>query len=190
MIKSQTKKPVSETPKKRGRPRKVLAELKPKTIPAVEARVEKIVEQTPIVAEAEVKAVKKTSLGKYFYAIGRRKSATAKVRAYEDESKMQVNKNAFGDYFSTKDLQRIVLSPLALLGLEKKLGFEMFVSGGGKHAQAEAVKLAIARTLIIRNIEDKPTLRKAGFLTRDSRVKERKKPGLKRARRGPQWAKR
>ena len=66
----------------------------------------------------------------------------------------------------------------------------MFAHGGGKHAQAEAARHAIARALVFRNAEDKPTLKKAGFLTRDPRVKERKKPGLKRARRGPQWAKR
>ncbi|MCL5435727.1 MAG: 30S ribosomal protein S9 [Patescibacteria group bacterium] len=144
--------------------------------------------KAPVAAPEEKPAVSKRE--KYLYAIGRRKTAVAKVRAFPGSAEFQVNKRPFGKYFQTKDLQKTVLSPLSLLGLEKELGFEVFVSGSGIHSQADAVRHAIARLLILRNPEDKRTLKKAGFLTRDPRVKERKKPGLKRARRGPQWAKR
>lgn len=143
--------------------------------------------KTPVEPQ-EVKTAPKRE--KYIYAIGRRKSAVAKVRAFAGSTEFKVNKRAFGQYFQTKDLQKTVLSPLALLGLEKELGFEVFVSGSGIRSQADAVRHAISRVLVLRNPEDKRTLKKAGFLTRDPRVKERKKPGLKRARRGPQWAKR
>jgi len=140
--------------------------------------------------ETEKTAEQAVNKGVYFYAMGRRKTAAAKVRAYENSTQFTVNTKSFGDYFRTKDLQKIVLTPLNLLGLEKKIGFEIFISGGGTHAQAEAARHGIARTLILRNPEDKSVLKQAGLLTRDPRVKERKKPGLRRARRGPQWAKR
>lgn len=177
-------------PKKRGRPKKAIAlesaklaeEAQPIPKPATPAKV---------VATEEVAATKKPqNRGRYHYAIGRRKSALAKIRIFEDTSDISINKRPFGAYFAHKDLQKTALSPLSLLGLEKRLGFEVFVSGGGLHAQSEAVRHGIARALVVRNPEDKPLLKKAGFLTRDPRVKERKKPGLRRARRGPQWAKR
>jgi len=140
--------------------------------------------------QRETLAPREKAGARYIYAIGRRKTAMVKLRLRFDGKKFTVNTKPFQDYFQTPDLQRIVTSPLNLLGIDERAGGEMFAHGGGKHAQAEAARHAIARALVFRNAEDKPTLKKAGFLTRDPRVKERKKPGLKRARRGPQWAKR
>ena len=97
---------------------------------------------------------------------------------------------ADGKPIPTIDLQKIVTSPLSTLGLEARIGWKINVAGGGIHAQAEAARHGISLALILRNTEDRPTLRKVGYLTRDPRVKERKKPGRKGARRGPQWSKR
>lgn len=126
----------------------------------------------------------------YFYAVGRRKTAMAKVRLLEGDGTITINSHKLTEYFPTHDLQRIVTTPLSLLGLEKQMAVSSFVAGGGTHAQAEALRHGITRALVIRNEQDKPTLKKFGLLTRDPRVKERKKPGLRKARRAPQWSKR
>lgn len=181
-------------PRKRGRAKKIepaakkisekekVVTHKPKlheAEPTKEAVVEKVA--TPIEPEKPAH---------YFYAIGRRKSAMAKIRLHLKAGDVKVNNKDYKNYFQGKDQQKIVLAPLALLGLEKTVSVEVFPSGGGIHAQAEAVRHGISRALIARNLEDKSVLKKAGFLTRDPRVKERKKPGHKRARRSPQWSKR
>lgn len=126
----------------------------------------------------------------YLYAIGRRKTAAAKVRLYPDGQGVTVNGKPVTQYFITDDLQKTILSPLAALGQEKQVRIESFVSGGGITAQAGALRHGISRALVLKNQEDKVTLKKLGFLTRDSRRKERKKPGLRKARRRPQWSKR
>lgn len=129
--------------------------------------------------------------GKYISTIGRRKTAVAQVRLYKNgKGHIVVNDLAFDKYFPTFQFKNIIMQPLKLGGLEKKLDFSILVKGGGKKGQAEAVRLGIARSLIAMNKGLKPTLKKAGLLTRDSRKKERKKPGLKKARRAPQWSKR
>jgi len=128
---------------------------------------------------------------KYFEATGRRKTAVARVRLYTKGDKaMEVNGMAFAKYFPTKILQMT-----ALASLDKMKSLERFrvvakVNGGGVNSQAEAVRHGIARALVIFNPDYRKRLRKAGFLTRDPRMKERKKFGLKRARRAPQWSKR
>ena len=185
-IKKTTAKPAA--PRKRGRPRKTPLPQETKVETAKKDSIKAVADVKT--TETEKTAEQAVNKGVYFYAMGRRKTAAAKVRAYENSTQFTVNTKSFGDYFRTKDLQKIVLTPLNLLGLEKKIGFEIFISGGGTHAQAEAARHGIARTLILRNPEDKSVLKQAGLLTRDPRVKERKKPGLRRARRGPQWAKR
>ncbi|OGE73812.1 MAG: 30S ribosomal protein S9 [Candidatus Doudnabacteria bacterium RIFCSPLOWO2_02_FULL_42_9] len=101
-----------------------------------------------------------------------------------------INKLPLESYFQTSDLQYIVMHPMTSIGVEKGLNVKTKVSGGGIHSQAEAVRHAISRALINYNPESRRTLKKLGFLTRDPRVKERKKPGLKRARRAPQFSKR
>lgn len=131
---------------------------------------------------------KKTS---YLYAIGRRKEAIAVVKLHKNgKGKITVNGKLYSVYFPIEELEQIVSGPLKSVGQADKVDVEATVRGGGKRGQAEAVRLGISRALVQLNINFKKNLRKAGFLTRDSRVKERKKPGLKRARRAPQWQKR
>lgn len=127
----------------------------------------------------------------YIYAVGRRKSATAQVRIYKKgEGEITINEKKLQDYFKTTNLQNIIYAPFKLVGQGEKLKVWAKVVGGGKVGQAEAIRHGISRALLEINPNFRKPLRKQGFLTRDSRVKERKKPGLKRARRAPQWSKR
>jgi small subunit ribosomal protein S9 len=128
---------------------------------------------------------------KYFEATGRRKTANARVRLYTKGDKgMEVNGMDFTKYFPTKDLQATALASLDKMKSLERFKVTAKVNGGGINAQAEAVRHGIARALVIFNADYRKRLRKAGFLTRDPRMKERKKPGLRRARRAPQWSKR
>jgi len=128
---------------------------------------------------------------KYFEATGRRKTAVARVRLYTKGDKgMEVNNMDFTKYFPTKVLQSTALSSLDKMKSLERFKVTAMVNGGGVNAQAEAVRHGIARALVIFNPDYRKRLRKAGFLTRDPRMKERKKPGLRRARRAPQWSKR
>lgn len=128
--------------------------------------------------------------GKYISAIGKRKTAAARVRLYKNgKGVIAVNEILAKKYFNAGDF--IILNqPLKLTGLLRDLDFSIIVKGGGKKSQAEAVKHGISRALIEYDKELKTTLKSKGFLTRDARKKERKKPGLKKARRAPQWSKR
>lgn len=125
-----------------------------------------------------------------FYGLGRRKTAVAKVILVPDVEKRRVNKQPFASYFPTTAMQQRVLLPLSITSQDTKFGFEAKASGGGKHGQADAVRLGVARALIKVDEGWRKQLRAAGLLTRDPRAKERKKPGLKRARRAPQFSKR
>lgn len=128
---------------------------------------------------------------KYIRAIGRRKSATARAQLFvKGSGKFFVNKKDIADYFISKELIDIARASLEKTGKLDSSDINIIVSGGGKKGQSEAIRLATARALISHNQDLKPQLRAAGFVTVDSRVKERKKPGLKRARRAPQWSKR
>lgn len=131
----------------------------------------------------------------YLYAVGRRKTAVARVRYYKKgDGSIEVNQKDFQKYFPTSLLQALARSPMELIKdqlpdvLEAKLTIK--VQGGGMHSQAEAVRHGISRVLLSLDESLRSSLKKAGFLTRDPRRKERKKPGLKRARRAPQWSKR
>lgn len=127
----------------------------------------------------------------YLFAVGRRKTAVARVRLYKKgDREVTVNEKTVPVYFQTAALQGIALAPLNLLTGLKDVSFSIKTLGGGKAAQAEAVRLGISRALLLLDPEYKAVFKKAGLLTRDSRKKERKKPGLKRARRAPQWSKR
>ena len=130
------------------------------------------------------------TLGKYFYGLGRRKEATAKVRLYTGQGAATVNGKSLDEYFGDINLINEVYSPLKLVGVVEKYYITAMVDGGGKSSQAESIRLAISRALVEIDEDNKGTLRKVGFLTRDPRVKERKKPGLKRARKAPQFSKR
>lgn len=129
--------------------------------------------------------------GKYFYGIGRRKTASAQVRLYKGDGKIVVINDQVGNrYFSPRDLLEIALTPLTTVGMQKDFDISAHVHGGGMAAQADAVRHGIARALVEFDANLKTALKKAGLLTRDARVKERKKFGLKRARRAPQFSKR
>lgn len=141
-------------------------------------------------------AIQAAKVEKFFSGIGRRKSATARVRLYpqkrgtENPYDLIVNKKDYLAYFPVVKLREVSVSPLNLLNLQGRFKITALTGGGGIAAQAEAVRLGIARTLIAINPLFKKPLKRAGFLTRDPRKKERKKPGLKKARRAPQWQKR
>ncbi len=127
----------------------------------------------------------------YYEGIGRRKESTARVRVMSGSGKFVVNEKAASDYFTRLGDMENILSPLALAGENKELlDITVVVKGGGVSGQTDAVRLGVARALIKMNPDVQPTLRKGGFLTRDARIKERKKPGLKRARKAPTYTKR
>lgn len=127
----------------------------------------------------------------YIKSIGRRKAAIATVRFFFGGSgKITINEKVFEDYFPTALLQQTVLAPLEQTHTREQFNIVVHVRGGGVTGQAESVRLGIARSLILINPELRTTLKKLGFLRRDARVRERKKYGLRSARRAPQWAKR
>lgn len=130
--------------------------------------------------------------GKYYYATGRRKNAVARVRIYPEgkDKTFVINKKDYKKYFPTLELTRIVEDSQRATNYRGKISVSVNVLGGGKKGQAEATRLGIARSLVEMDESLKTQLREQGFLTRDPRVKERKKPGLKKARRAPQWQKR
>ncbi|RFS86203.1 30S ribosomal protein S9 [Actinomadura spongiicola] len=121
---------------------------------------------------------------------GRRKQAIARVRIVPGSGKWKINGRSLDQYFPNKVHQQIVNEPFVLLGLEGQFDVLARVNGGGTTGQAGALRLGISRALQFSNIEHRPALKKAGFLTRDARVPERKKAGLKKARKAPQYSKR
>ncbi|MCE7985632.1 MAG: 30S ribosomal protein S9 [Caldilinea sp. CFX5] len=129
-------------------------------------------------------------MSEYVEAIGRRKTATARVRLYPGTGDIVVNDLPANTYFGRALDQMILRQPLALTGTEATYNISVHVNGGGDSGQAAAVRLGIARALCASDINFRPVLKSAGFLTRDARAKERKKPGLKRARKAPQYTKR
>jgi len=153
-------------------------------------------------AEKKVKKIEKKksvekaaeTADKYFYAVGRRKTSVAQVRVYSEKKAgkdgLIVNKRKMKEYFPTLALQNIFLDALRTTGTQNKLRVSVLVKGGGLSGQAKAIRLGIARALVKLDESFKKSLKSAGFLTRDSRIVERKKPGLKKARRAPQWQKR
>ncbi len=127
----------------------------------------------------------------FLVAVGRRKTSIARIRLFAKGSgQISVNDQTVQDYFSLADYINTALQPVVLLGLEKNIDAKIKVGGGGKAGQAIAVRHGLARALLLLNEDYRKQLRPAGFLTRDARVKERKKPGLKKARRAPQFSKR
>ena len=127
----------------------------------------------------------------FFYGTGRRKSSVARVRLYQGTGKVTINGRDIDDYFGLETLKLIVRQPLALTDLTEKFDVECRVAGGGVTGQAGAIRHGLARALLQYDSENlRASLKKAGFLTRDPRMKERKKYGLKAARRAPQFSKR
>ena len=126
----------------------------------------------------------------YFYACGKRKTSIARVKIHENGTgEITVNTLPIKKYFSGIQPEKVT-SPLALTNQLRSFDISIQVEGGGKDSQSEAARHGISRALIIFDPALRTSLKKAGFLRRDSRIHERKKPGLKRARRAPQWAKR
>jgi small subunit ribosomal protein S9 len=149
-----------------------------------------------VAAPKEVAAPKVTKTAakadRYLYAVGRRKTAVAQVRLYPaaKTKDVMVNDKTIRAYFGTPALETVALSPLKVVGMEETFSVTVLVRGGGLHGQADAVKLGVARALLKQDINLRAVLKAQGMLTRDARAVERKKPGLKKARRAPQWSKR
>ena len=144
-----------------------------------------------------VKPKKKTEkVRSYYEAVGRRKRAVARVRLFtcrpfeSQKAKILVNEKSYTDFFPTFQLQEIAASPLHKMKSINRFKATVKVKGGGIRGQAEAIRHGLARTLVKFNPDFSKKLKRAGFLRRDPRKKERKKPGLKKARRAPQWRKR
>ena len=126
----------------------------------------------------------------YFYGTGRRKNSVARVRVYNGTGKITINDRDIDDYFGLETLKLIVRQPLAVACVEGKFDIVVRVAGGGVSGQAGAIRHGLSRALLVYDENLRGELKKAGFLTRDPRMKERKKYGLKAARRAPQFSKR
>lgn len=145
------------------------------------------VKKMAVVKTPALKTVKRT----YVFAVGRRKEAVARVRWHNGTTEtISINGRTIDNYFPTRELQQLVKDPLTLTDYISRGSVTAKVDGGGIQGQAESVRLGIARVLVKIDPDLRITLKRAGFLRRDPRVKERKKYGLKRARRAPQWQKR
>lgn len=144
------------------------------------------VASAPKPAVSPVKAV----APRYFEARGGRKTSMSRVRISPKYAGVTINGKDLNQYFTGTDLQQTVMRPLVTMGVDKTMGVSAKVSGGGLNGQAGAISLGIARALILFNASFRKRLRAEDLLTRDSRMVERKKYGLKKARRAPQWAKR
>ena len=131
-----------------------------------------------------------TSAKPYFYGTGRRKKSVARVRLYPGTGEITINGRAIDDYFGLETLKLIVNQPFGVTGTTGKFDIVATVTGGGITGQAGAIRHGVARALNAADAEYRPALKAAGFLTRDPRMKERKKYGLKAARRAPQFSKR
>jgi small subunit ribosomal protein S9 len=121
---------------------------------------------------------------------GRRKEAIARVRISPGTGQYRINDRTLNEYFPNKVHQQLINEPFVTLGAEEQFDVVARITGGGVTGQAGALRLGLARALILVDMESRPALKRAGFLTRDARVKERKKAGLKKARKAPQYSKR
>ncbi|MDI6777824.1 MAG: 30S ribosomal protein S9 [Patescibacteria group bacterium] len=133
---------------------------------------------------------------KYYSGVGRRKTSVARVRLFEESKEassvenITVNGKKLEDYFPLAELQDMIAAPLKAAGEKSNFSVSVKAAGGGIRGQAEAIRLGIARSIVEYDESLRKSLRDAGYLTRDSRIVERKKAGLKKARRAPQWQKR
>lgn len=128
--------------------------------------------------------------GTYFYANGKRKTSVARVRLYKGTGRAVVNGMDAKEYFDTKDMVNVFMAPLVLTKNERNFDISAQIIGGGKQSQADALRHGISKALVTAEKENRGILKPEGYLTRDSRIKERKKYGLHRARRAPQFSKR
>lgn len=182
--KTAVKKPAQAKEKKKKAGKKTA---KPEI--SVSGKTEKTPKQAEEQAKEEIKIDAK--IPRYYEAVGRRKRAVARVRLFTRGGKeFVVNEKEYTKYFSTAELAGVADGALRKMKVADKFGVSVRVSGGGVNGQAEAVRLGIARALVKFNQDFRKRLKRAGYLRRDPREVERKKFGLKKARRAPQWAKR
>jgi small subunit ribosomal protein S9 len=152
---------------------------------------EHVSEYTTQTSDAQPKpAARKPVVTGSAISTGRRKEAIARIRIQPGTGQWKINDRSLADYFPNKVHQQLVSEPLVTLGAEEQFDIVARISGGGVSGQAGALRLGIARALTLVDPESRPTLKRAGFLTRDARVIERKKAGLKKARKAPQYSKR
>lgn len=158
----------------------------------VSAQIDVSVASTTVTPQSlpDVAPVPKPSEKKYFYAVGRRKTAVAKIKLMAGSGQFSVNQKDLKQYLPTVNLQELALAPLNVTNQLKQVDAVVVVTGGGKQGQADSIRHGLARALILMDPGLRLAIKKLGFLTRDPRVKERKKFGLKGARRRPQWQKR
>jgi len=131
-----------------------------------------------------------TFTGTYFYANGKRKTSVARVRLYKGNGRIIVNGVDAKEYFPTEEMVNVMISPLSITGKEKAFDISIKVEGGGMQGQAQACRHGISKALVVSDADFRALLKPEGYLTRDSRKKERKKPGLHSARRSEQFSKR
>ena len=173
---------------------------KPKKQPVAIESVEAQISPENVQTVTDTNGDRDSKVEKYYEAVGRRKESTARVRIYtkkssdvqssENKAIITVNQKPYYEYFRHESLQELVDSPLRKLKSLNRFKATIKVNGGGIHGQADAIKFGLSRALVLFDPNFSKKLRKAGFLTRDSREKERRKYGLKKARKAPQWAKR
>lgn len=189
MLKKSKIKKNEKDVKKRGRPKKSKETEK---INKINVDDKKIILEKPVKdlknKEEEKKIDKKVD---FLYAVGKRKMSIARVRYYKNNDRaIYINNKSLVEYFPYFEWQKIVSSPLELVNIKNYGRFSVIVRGGGKRGQAESIRHAISKILVNIDQNYRPILKKYKLLTRDSRIKERKKYGLKRARKAPQWQKR
>ncbi len=176
-----------KTPPKKTGPGKQAASRKAAVRPAVPEDIDRAPKPT---APAAAPVAEKTA-ERYWEAVGRRKTAVARVRLFtRGEKTVAVNGKPLAEYFPYPNLQKIASEAIDIMKSTDRFRTSAHVKGGGLHAQAEAIRHGTARALVLFNPDFRKRLKRAGYLTRDPRMKERKKFGLKGARRAPQWAKR
>ena len=180
-----TKKPTEKKEEEKKKPAKKVAVKKPAK------KLEETIEKFEELEASEVEASKAAKGGSFIPTVGRRKTSVARVRLIKNgKGTITVNGKKYEDYFTTYDLREQVIAPLRVTGQETAVDVSAKVNGGGIRGQSDAIRHGISRALVELNPTFRKTLKKLGYLTRDPRKRERKKFGLKGARRSPQWSKR
>jgi small subunit ribosomal protein S9 len=160
-------------------------------MPTLKKDVQSDIAEAPVEKKpARAKAKAPAASGEYIYAVGRRKTSTAKIRLLDGSGTVTINGKSAKDYFAYAPFERKVTEALVTVGVDKSFDIIAKTVGGGLSSQAQAVAHGVARALVKKDEGYKIPLKGTGLLTRDPRMKERKKPGLKRARKAPQWSKR
>lgn len=161
------------------------------SVPAPKKTAEAVVETPKVAKETKSASKLPTRAGEFFYAAGNRKTSVARVRLYDKGTgTIEVNGKKLEEYIGVPDKRDSIKAPLRITGHGKTFDITVKTSGGGLSGQADAIRHGIAKALLAFDPSLRITLKRAGFLTRDPRMKERKKYGLHRARRAPQWSKR